>query len=491
VARGAGIVFAGSLVSFAVRYLFQVVVARHLGVGLFGLFCLAVSVFGVAEVIARLGTPKGVVRFVALHHRDGDVPRVRGTVVLASLLTLVGGALVSVSLVVLAGPLSTNLFHTSELAPLLRALAVAVPFSALTMVFISATLGLRIVKYKVYVRDGLEQAVRIGVVLILFAAGLRLWAAVSAFVAAIITGTVVSYLLSRRVLGRLARNAGAAVLEAKALTTYCWPLLFADCFVILDVWLTTLMVGYLLTPDSVGVFSAALRTSLLVQGILLSFNTIFAPIISGLHHRGEVSELERLLKLVSKWVFSLSVPPVLVMVIMSREVMSIFGVDFVVGASALLILGLGELVSSSTGPLSVVIDMSGRSKVTLFNAIPHFLLQTALCLLLIPRYGVVGAALARVLSLGFLRVIQLVEVRRFLQMHPFRRDFAKPLVAGSVGALVLTLIKGSLTVIPNPVIVALTAAAVLTAAYGLTLRALGLSEDDRRILRQIKKKLSV
>lgn len=483
--------FAGSIISFGLRYVFQVLVARHTGVGMFGLFSLAVSVFGVAEVIALLGTPKGVVRFVSLHHGDGDARRARGTVVLAALLALVGGILVCVSVTALSGPLSTTVFHTSELAPLLRAFAVAVPFSALTMVFISATLGLRIMKYKVYVRDVLEQLVRIVVVLVLFLLGLRLWAAVSAFVAAIITGTLVSFVLCRRAFRSVARSTGTIILEARELVTYCWPLLFADCFVILDVWLTTLMVGFFLAPASVGVFSAGHRTSLLVQGILLSFNTVFAPMISRLHHKGEISELKRLLKLVSKWVFSLSLPPVLVMIILSREVMSIFGPEFVAGASTLLVLGVGELVSSSTGPLSIMIDMSGRSRVTLYNAIPHFLFQSALCFLLIPRYGVVGAALARAVSLGLLRVVQLMEVHHFLHMHPFRSDFAKPLVAGGVAALALTLVKGSLTEIPNPILVVLAGAAVLAAAYGLTLGALGISEDDKEIIRKLRAKLGI
>jgi O-antigen/teichoic acid export membrane protein len=489
VARGAGVVFAGSVVSFGLRYLFQLVVARQVGVAMFGLFSLAVSVFGMAEVIALLGTPKGVVRFVALHHGDGDARRARGTVVLAALLALMGGILVCMSVTVFAGPLSTKVFHASDLAPILRVLAVAVPFSALTMVFVSATLGLRIMKYKVYVRDGLEQVVRIAVVTVLFLFGLRLWAAVWAFVAAVLAGTIASYVLYRRVFRSMAGSTGAPVLETRRLVTYCWPLLFADWFVILDVWLTTLMVGFLLAPVSVGVFSAGHRTSLLVQGILLSFNTVFAPIISGLHHKGEISELERLFKLVSKWIFSLSIPPVLVMIMLPREVMSIFGPDFVVGASVLLILGAGELVSSSAGPLSVMIDMSGRSKVTLLNAVPHFVLQSALCLFLIPRYGVVGAALARAVSLGLLRLAQLIEVRCFLHMHPFRRDFAKPLAAGAVATVVLTLAKGSLIELRHPVLVVLAGAAVLTAVYGLVLRALGISEDDREIMRAIRAKL--
>lgn len=490
-AKGAGIVFAGSILSFGLRYFFQVLVARQIGPDLFGLFSLGISIFVVAEVISALGTTKGVVRFVSLYHRDGDERRVRGTVALTAIVVLVGGTVVCGLLAVLSGLLSTAVFHTSALAPVLRRLAIGIPFSALTTVFICSLLGLKIVKYKVYVRDGFEPMLKAAVAVLLFLLGWKLGAAVSAFVVSIIAGTFLSYFFYRRVFHEKLGSNAPPIMETKRLLTFCWPLLFASCLAILEIWLTTFMVGFFLTPGAVGVFSAAYRTSLLVQGVLFSFNAIISPIIPSLHHGKELRKLESLFKMVSKWIFSLSLPAIVFLITLPREIMNVFGQDFLTGAPTLLVLGIGQLAISATGPLGMMIDMSGKSKITLLNTILQLVLQALLCVLLIPKYGIIGAACSKAMSDLFLRMLQLVEVHLTLRMHPFRRDFLKPLIAATTGVAVLGLMR---FVIPDRNIpLSLAAVGVLTflAIYGFVLHRLGLNEEDREILQKIKEKLPV
>jgi O-antigen/teichoic acid export membrane protein len=490
-AKGAGIVFAGSIISFGLRYFFQVLVARQIGPELFGIFSLAVSVFGVAEVIAVLGMQKGMVRFVALHQSEGDTRRLKGTIRLGSVFDLGGGIAVALAVVLGSGTLGTAVFHTSILPRVLRAFAIAVPFTALTGVLLAATQGMKIMRYRVYVRDILEQVSRVVLVIILFSLGLRLWAASSAFIAALILGTVASTVFYRRVFRAVLRNDAAQIAEAKRLLTYCWPLLFANCFAIVEAWLAIFMLGYFRTPEAVGIFSAAYRTSFLTQGILLAFNTMFSPIISDLHHTQQHDRLRTLLKMVTKWIFSLNLPIILVMVFLSREVLWIFGKEYVTGAACLVVLGIGQFMQSAPGPLGILIDMSGRPKITLFNSVAVLLFQTVLCIVLIPKNGIMGAAVAKTASLGFLRALQLYEVRSVLRMHPFRRDFFKPLVAGTAAIVVVTLLKSPLAQVEAPFLRLLAGALILVVTYTIVLYTLGISEEDREILGKIKEKLPV
>ena len=83
------------------------------------------------------------------------------------------------------------------------------------------------------------------------------------------------------------------------------------------------------------------------------------------------------------------------LVFFSREIMAVFGHEFSDGALVLVVLVAGQILNSVTGPLGVMIDMSGRTKFTLLNSALHLALQIGLCFLLIPRYGVLGAAFAK------------------------------------------------------------------------------------------------
>jgi O-antigen/teichoic acid export membrane protein len=486
IARGAGIVYAGSIVGAGLRYLYQVIVARHLGVEMFGLFTLGFAVFNIASVMASLGTSRGVVRYVSLYQGEGDQRRVRGTIILAVWLSLGGGIVASLLLILLSETLAVNVYHAVGLTDVLRFFAIAIPFSALTTVFLSSTQALRIMKYRVYVRDVFELLSRIILALLMFLLGWKLWGALFAFLTAIAASTLLSFHFYRKAFHAILRDRVRPIFEPRSFLAYCWPLFVSSGIFLIVAWIPTLILGYFSNPETVGVFSAVYRTSLLVEGILLSFNTVFAPIISDLHHREESRKLEILFKVVGKWIFALSFPPILLMMIFSQEILSIFGRGFAVGATSLIILSIGQLANSVGGPLGVMIDMSGRSKITLLNSVFLLLLQTVLCLLLIPRYSIVGAALAKALSIGSLRVIRLLQVHFILKVHPFRAEYLKPLVAGGASWLVLSLIRTPALHTGSSMSLVVLGSLIFLVIYGLVLYRLGFDEEDKAVIQTVK-----
>jgi O-antigen/teichoic acid export membrane protein len=490
IAKGAGIVYAGAIIGGGLRYLFQVIVARHMGVELFGLFSLGFAVFSVAKVIASLGMRRGVVRYVSLYQGEGDQRRVKGTINLATALSLGGGIVVGLSLLALSNVLAMDVFHAAELTNVLRLLAIAIPFFALTTVLLSATQALRIMRYNVYVRDLFEPLSRITLVILVFLLGWKLWGAIFAFAVSIVGGTCLSFLFYRKVFHLAVMDRVQPIFEPKRLLAFCWPLLLASCLYPMEAWISTFILGHFAAPEAVGVFSVAYRTSLLVQGILMSFNIMFAPIISDLYHREEIGELRGLFKIVARWVFSLSFPVALLMIVFSQEILTAIGWDFAAGATSLIVLSVGQIANSASGSLGVMIDMSGRTKITLLNATLHLLLQTGLCFLLIPRHGIVGAALAKALSIGFRRAIQLLQVHLILRMHPFQAKFLKPLIAGGASWLVLSLARISILQTGNSALLFVLGSSILLSSYGLTLYLLGFDEEDRVIVQRIRAKFA-
>jgi len=489
-AKGASVIFAGNILNLGLRYLFQVIVARHLGVELYGIFTLGIAIFAISEMVASLGLHKGVLRFVSLYYREGDLGRVKGTILTAIFLSCGGGIAAMLLLLAISGLLAGNIFHTPGLSKILLVFAAGIPFSSLTSVLIFATQGLRIMKYKVYVKDLWEMLSRIVLTILLFMLGLRLGGAVAAFSLSIISGTFFSYYFFQKAFGSIFKSQDRAVLEPKVLMVFCWPLIFAGGFNLMEAWVSTFMLGFLENPESVGIFSAAFRTSMLIQGILMSFNAIFSPIIADLYHKNELAQLKVLFKMVTKWVFSLSLPPAVLLIFFSREIMAVFGQEFSAGAAVLAVLALGQILNSLTGPLGVMIDMSGRSKFTLLNSALHFALQIGLCLLLIPGYGVFGAAVAKTVSIAFLRVIRLIQVYLIFKFHPFQVKILKPIAADAIALLLLVLMKGFIQW-GKPVFFLFLGAMVFITAYGIILFLFGFDEEDTMFLNRIRFKLVI
>lgn len=490
IAKGAGVIFGGNIINLALRSLLQIVVARYLGVDLYGIFTLGIAVFVIAEMVASLGLNKGMMRYVSLYYSQGDLGRVKGTILTAIMFSSGGGIVVMFILMALSGVLARNVFHTPQLGKVLVVLAAGIPFSALGTVFIFATMGFRIMKYKVYVKDLWELLSRIVLVLAFFLLGLRLEGAVAAFVLSIISGTFLGYTFFRRVFAPIFKSGEKAVFEPRVLIRFCWPLVFAGGFNLMEAWLSTFVLGLLESPRSVGIFGAAFRASVLIQGIHLSFSAIFSPIISKHHHKKEFVQLKALFKTVTKWIFLLSLPLAELMIFFSREIMSVFGRDFSEGAVVLAVLVTGQILNSVTGPLGVMIDMSGKTKFTLLNSALHFSLQIVLCFLLIPRHGVLGAAVAKTFSIAFLKAVRLVQVHLIFKFHPFQIRFLKPVAAGGIALVPLIVMK---SIIPwsGPVVFALLGTAVFVSVYAGVLFLFGFDEEDMLLINRVRSKLVI
>jgi O-antigen/teichoic acid export membrane protein len=107
----------------------------------------------------------------------------------------------------------------------------------------------------------------------------------------------------------------------------------------------------------------------------------------------------------------------------------VFGHDFANGATALAVLAVAMLVATGIGPVDVVLLMGGRSTWNLFNVVIALTLNVAISLILIPRIGITGAAIAWAAAILFNNIAPLLEVRAFLKVDPFGRAF--PAVAAS------------------------------------------------------------
>jgi O-antigen/teichoic acid export membrane protein len=247
------------------------------------------------------------------------------------------------------------------------------------------------------------------------------------------------------------------------------------------------MIGYFKSPDEVGIYNAAMKTALLISTILLSFNTIFSPIISDLYNQDKMKKLGVLFKTVTKWRFSICFPLFLLIVLFSKEIMSIFGQEFIQGTSVLIILALGHLVTASVGPVGQVLSMSGRQNIMMVNNIVLSCLNIILNYMLIPAYGITGAAVASGISIAVFEIIMLLEVYIIMKMLPHSIKIIKPFVAGLASSvLILFLDNALISLHTNQKLIIYIP--LFSSVFALVLYTLGIDDEDRFIIDHIKNK---
>lgn len=159
------------------------------------------------------------------------------------------------------------------------------------------------------------------------------------------------------------------------------------------------MIGVFLPETSVGVYSIAIKLSLLTSFMLTSVNNIVSPQFSELYHDGKIKELKNKIRYSNKLIFFTSLPILIILLLFGRFILSKFGDEFVLANIALRILVLGQILNSSCGSIGHYLVMTGKGKV--FNRILFLSLIFNIILnyIFIPLIGINGAALASFISL--------------------------------------------------------------------------------------------
>jgi O-antigen/teichoic acid export membrane protein len=488
IAKGAGTVFFGTVLGVGFKYLFELIVAKGLGAELFGLFFFGFSIFKILERLSTLGLNYGVLRYVALYRGEDDRSRIKGTVLLSLRTVCVAGIALGALLILFAPSLSLKFFPGSPLPAVLRIFALGIVFTGLTEIMVFATQAYQIMKYKILVRRIVEPLSSIIAYLVFLVLGWKILGATFAFLISIVFGTLVAFVFVRKVIPYLTKRSPTAITETTKILSFSWPLFFVGFIDLINTYINTLMLGYFKTAKDVGIYGPTWRTALLIPIILESFNSIFAPIISDLYNRKEMQKLEDLLKTVSKWIFTVSLPITVLVIFFAREILTFWGPEYTLGASSLIVIAIAQLINCTMGACGFMIMMSGRTKINLLNTLSAFVLTVTLSLILIPKHGILGAALSLGVVLAVISLAKLIEVIILMKIHPFRRDFLKPIFAGGISLLLLIFGSNIIQTSILPLIRVLGGALIFTVVYILTLLLLGLAEEDKFILTKLSDK---
>jgi O-antigen/teichoic acid export membrane protein len=140
--------------------------------------------------------------------------------------------------------------------------------------------------------------------------------------------------------------------------------------------------------------------------------------ISELYWRGSHAELQRLVRLAAFGVLATAIPALVVLVILGSFVLRLFGPNFDAGYAALVTLCCGQLVNALAGSVGLLMSMTGHQKEAAGIVAVAAVLNVVLNLALIPRFGMVGAAVATATTTALWNLAMLAYVWKNLGVNP-------------------------------------------------------------------------
>ncbi|GGE03507.1 polysaccharide biosynthesis related protein [Polymorphobacter glacialis] len=401
--------FVGAAVSFGFSFL----IARNLGPVGTGGFALALTTGLFGSTVALFGLDYVLLRSMAGSIREGNPAAARGISRTTTRIVAVFAVIVGAILILAGGPAFAALLGGEIDQRLVILAGIAVLPLAMIRVAITSLRGAGFVLAGQWLEGPqatlLAMLALAGLVLI----GTKLDALdVSLLYFGMVTfsGAVAWIIYARH-----ARKWPPAAPQAvKPLLAQGWQISFIVLSRMAVDWIVLLSLGAYASVADVGQFRAAWQVAMLITLIVTTFDTVSGPRIAAAHRVGDTAHIRQILRQAVMTMSALSLPLFVVMLGFPEWVLGLFGPEFVVGATALRILALGQLVNILAGPLGAVMVMTGEERWAARISVAALILLGVFCVTLIPAFGLVGAALTTSLTLVFRTVTQYVIVRRVL-----------------------------------------------------------------------------
>ena len=215
------------------------------------------------------------------------------------------------------------------------------------------------------------------------------------------------------------------VLPLKKMLKISLPLMFAQSVQFIMAWTDKLMLGNMLGPESVGVYGVAFRFSMGVSITLMAINSIASPKFAEKFSNNDISGMGKVAMQSAKLIFWTTIPLASIILIFPKFFMGIYGSEFLIGVVVLRWLILGRVVNALSGSVGNLMQMTGQQNNYMKILMAGSIINVTLNYILIPIYGIKGAAFASVCSLSFWNLTMVYMVKKKFGFSTFYIPFIK------------------------------------------------------------------
>jgi len=182
----------------------------------------------------------------------------------------------------------------------------------------------------------------------------------------------------------------------------------------------TILLGIFSGPESVGIYQVSVQGAQAVALALGAFNLVVAPRFAAFHEKKQTEELQKLATYTARMIIVMTLPVLVIFVAFGEIIIeTIFGFEYTSAHLPLIILGVGQFSGGCFGAMIVLLNMTGNESVMARGLALAAALNVIMNLVLIPLFGIVGAALATALSITIFNLMMWNAAMRLLRINTF------------------------------------------------------------------------
>jgi O-antigen/teichoic acid export membrane protein len=414
--RLAGTIFIIRVVSAALAYLSQILLARWMGGSDYGVYVYVWTWLLLLGSMMDFGISASAQKIIPEYRTRGEHTLLRGFLSGSRWMTFIVSGVVSTLLAALV-KLTSPWIEASAVVPLYIG-CITLP------AFVVANTQDGIARAHDWMRLGLmpqfiiRQSLIIGLTAGAFALGFHLGAtaAMLASAAAVWIAMIGQMMvLNRRLGGHI--EPGPKTYDFRGWLAISLPILMVEGFYLLLSYTDVLVLQQFRTSQEVGVYFAVVKTLALVSFIHYAMSATTAHRFAEYHSTGDRARLSAYVAHAIKWTFWPSLAATILLLALGKPLLWLFGPQFVTGYNIMFVAAIGLVVRSAIGPVERLLNMLGHQHICALAYALAFVMNVVLCVALVPRFGGHGAAAATSISLVFETTLLFWIVRKRLGLH--------------------------------------------------------------------------
>ena len=427
IAKGSAFVFIGTIVSLLLGFLARIIMVRFSTQSEYGVFSLSLTIISICTTVSALGLEEGATRYIAYLRGKNEKNDVQDTISSSIIIVLMASILVTALIYFASDFLAMRVFHDPNISFVLQIMAISIPFAVLINLIVSIFRGFDKASIKVYFGNILRPGVYLLLLLIVVFFNRSFVEMVSTYVISLLITflILIAYFIKNSPIEIILRK-GRVNYHTKSLLRFSIPLLIVSLLLAVMSWTDTLMLGFFKTTETVAAYSAAYPLANLLSPGINSIGLLYVPIISYMYSKNNIKDIGTLNESSTKWCFIITLPIFFILFVFPEFTLNLFyGSQYIKASSVLQILSLGFIVNSFFGLNYYTLTAIGKSRLLMNCSLISAASNIILNLILIPPFGMFGAAIASAISFTLIEIYMTLRLYKFLKIHPFTQKYVR------------------------------------------------------------------
>lgn len=409
--KGSGQSFLIKIMSLGLGFILQVLLARILKVEEFGIYMYVLAWINILTLVGKLGLDQAAKKFLPNFKTNNEPNKLSAYIKYSSKRVFLFSVFLGIIIISVTYSLKDQLGN--ELFAVFVAAAGLLVVNTQLQLIGSFLESLKKIISGQLPRNIIRPAIIcVGLGILVY---VNLQTALAAMILNIIATAValaiISYYLFKHVPISFEKTPSSSVWAKTA-----FPLLLTSGIHLLLTQTDIILLGYFKNTDLAGIYSSVSRISQLVLFGLTAVNIITAPLISEFYVQNKLKKLQEMVSFSALLTLFLTFPVIIVIAIITPFILNIFGSEFIVGSTALRIILIGQLINAFSGSIAFLMTMTKYHKESLYILSIAAILNLTLNILLIPMFGLEGAAATTAITTTFWNLTMYFYIKRKLKI---------------------------------------------------------------------------